>query len=240
MGRPLTIQYAGADTNDASRAACYKQFEREIEAAYQNFELIGSKEKLNLDVADLERYLTKMLSQQLGVEPADLASDADLFAAGIDSLQAIIARATIVREIDLGGKMPGQNVVFDHPKVVQLAKYLHSLRTGSALETETEEDTMRKLVSKYSNFTAFKPGVQVPVGEVVVSHNLVWEIEKKLTISPGPYWSNWLARGSYPLTDGLPAPRQACVLSRESFFSRRCPQKSSRLIGCSRPAERPR
>lgn len=164
---PLGTEYPRTDKGTVIRAACYKHFEDVIEEVYQRFESPSDENRLALEIPELQAYLLDLLTQRVGIQ--GLVADTDFFAAGMDSLQAISARAQIVRELDIGGKTLGQNVVFDYPSVVQLSGYLHSLRTGSGLEEKSEVEVMRELVSKYSTFGPFKRGSQVPDGEVVVS-----------------------------------------------------------------------
>ncbi|KAH6670261.1 nonribosomal peptide synthetase-like protein [Plectosphaerella plurivora] len=141
-------------------------FEKIIDDVYERFETPGNEDRLALDVPGLQEYLTTLFAERVAVP--GLTADADFFSAGMDSLQAITARANIVRELDIGGASLGQNVVFEHPSITQLAAYLHSLRVGEALQEKTEEEHMTELVAKYTNFTPFVGGREVPDGEVVV------------------------------------------------------------------------
>lgn len=163
---PAGTVYPRTDKGTVIRAACYKQFENEIEEAYDMFETSGSTEKLHLEVPALKEYLTELLTEILG---SPLSDEDDFFAASMDSLQSITSRAKVVREISVGEHKLGGNVVFDYPTVSKLAEYLHALRIGSTLESQSEEDIMRQLLQKYSKFESFKPGTQSPAGEVVVS-----------------------------------------------------------------------
>lgn len=164
---PAGTEYPRTDKGTVIRAACYKHFEDVIDEVYQRFESPGDEDRLTLEIPELQTYILDLLTQRVGLQ--GLTADTDFFAAGMDSLQAISARAHIVRELDLAGKVLGQNVVFDYPSVVQLSWYLYSLRTGSRIEDKSEVEVMRELVAKYSAFEPFKRGSQVPDGEVVVS-----------------------------------------------------------------------
>jgi thioester reductase-like protein len=164
---PPGTEYPATDKGTVIRAACYARFQDVIEDVYQKFETPDNAEgRLALGIPELQEYLLKLLSERVGV--SGLAADTDFFAAGMDSLQAITGRAHILRELDLGGKTAGQNVVFDYPSVDQLATYLHSLRTGLELHEQTEEEIMQELVAKYSTFPPFKGGDLVPDAEVVI------------------------------------------------------------------------
>lgn len=164
---PAGTEYPRTDKGTVIRAACYKHFEEAIEDVYQKFESPGNDNRLALEIPELQSYLLEVLGERVGIEGLEV--DTDFFSGGMDSLQAITARAQIVRELDLGGKTIGGNVVFDYPSVAQLANYLYSLRVGSELKVKSEEEVMRELVAKYSTFDSFKPGSQVPTGEIVVS-----------------------------------------------------------------------
>ena len=164
---PAGSEYPRTDKGTVIRAASYNLFSNIIEQVYQDFEAPSDVQALSLELADLQDHLLKLLTERIGV--ADLDLDTDVFAAGLDSLQAITARAHIARELDIGGNALSQQVVFEHPSVRQLAAYLHALRTGSALEIQTEEQVMGDLVAKYSTFQPFTPGHEKPDGEVIVS-----------------------------------------------------------------------
>ncbi|KAH7139791.1 hypothetical protein B0J13DRAFT_478097 [Dactylonectria estremocensis] len=163
---PAGTEYPRTDKGTVIRAACYQHFETLIEDKYQKFENPDTTDRLALELPELKEYLMKLLTERVGV--AHLSDEMDFFDAGLDSLQAITARAHIVRELDLGGNVPGQNVVFEHPSVVQLAAYVDSLRKGSTVQEKTETEIMQDLVAKYSSFEPFKRGTQVPDGEVVL------------------------------------------------------------------------
>ncbi|MBE3044003.1 hypothetical protein IMZ48_15820 [Candidatus Bathyarchaeota archaeon] len=164
---PAGTEYPRTDKGTVIRAACYEHFKDVIEDVYRKFEEPGDAERLVLDVPELQDYVLKVLSERVGIVGLD--NIADFFAAGMDSLQAITARAYFVRELDLGGKALGQQVVFEYPTVAQLAAYLYSLRTGITLQEKTEEEIMREMVAKYSDFKPFQGGTDVPDGEVIVS-----------------------------------------------------------------------
>lgn len=164
---PVGTEYPRTDKGTVIRAACYKRFEDVIDEVYQRFESPSDKIRLALEIPELQTYLLDLLTHRVGIK--GLVAGTDFFAAGMDSLQAITARAHIVRELDLGGTILGQNVVFDYPSVEHLSGYLHHVRTGSGLKEKSEVEVMRELVAKYSTFEPFNRGCQVPEGEVVVS-----------------------------------------------------------------------
>ncbi|OAA67965.1 nonribosomal peptide synthetase-like protein [Niveomyces insectorum RCEF 264] len=165
--------YPTTDKGTVIRAAFYRQFADVIDQMYARLEApelanadgtdgdggnTGTK-RLDLDEAGLETYLLALFAATLGVSPQQLQADTDLFGAGVDSLQAITARTKIMREIDLGGHVPGQNVVFEFPSVRQLVRHLVALRSGDAAAAAAtagdELKAMRALIAQYSDFSAF-------------------------------------------------------------------------------------
>ena len=165
---PLGTEHPRTDKGTIIRAASYEHFKDVIEDVYRQFETVKNASRLALDVPELQEYLFKLLSERIGVKGLDLQKD--FFVAGMDSLQAITARASLVRELDLGKQELGHQVVFEYPSVSQLAEYLFSLRMGSVRQEKSEEEVMEELVDKYTmNFGSFKRGTKIPDGEVVVS-----------------------------------------------------------------------
>jgi hypothetical protein len=162
-------EYPQTDKGTIIRAAAYKRFEQLIDSVYVRFETPSdatTSRRRKLDLRGIETYLLDMLQNRLDVK--DLNSHTDFFSAGMDSLQAIVARGHIMRQIDLGGHVLGQNVIFEHPSIENMAGYLHSLSNGSSLQEKNELDVMLELVVKYSDFEPFKRGTTVPNGDVVV------------------------------------------------------------------------
>lgn len=166
---PAGTEYPSTDKGTVIRAACFRQFEKVIDDTYARFETPGNVTRLVLNISELKAYLMDLFNKQLGVEGIT-SEETDFFAGGIDSLQAITARSHVIRELDIGDNTLGQNVVFEYPNIARLAGYLDSLRTGSAIEEKAEEEVMRELVAKYSDFKPFVRGSSVPDGEVIVSY----------------------------------------------------------------------
>ncbi|KAH8880847.1 acetyl-CoA synthetase-like protein [Thozetella sp. PMI_491] len=161
--------YPATDKGTMIRAAAYRNFADLIETTYIRFETpvdaAGGRGK-RLDFEALTAYLTELFEDQLKMQ--NLSPDTDFFAAGMDSLQAIVARGHIMRQLDLGGNILGQNVVFEHPSISQMTLYLHSLGSGSNFEADDEIKKMVELVDKYTVFQPFTPGPKIPYGDVVV------------------------------------------------------------------------
>ena len=182
-----------------------------MDNVYKRFESPGKADRLALEIPELQEYLAKLLSERVGVQ--GLSANTDFFAAGMDSLQAITARAHLMRELYLAGNVLGQNVAFEHPSITQLAAYLVSLRKGSPLESLTEEDIMRELIAKYSTFAQFKPGTQVPDGEIVVSKHLsCLRMDSSNLVYSGLNRCHWLSWGSYPVSAVIHATHTTCLL----------------------------
>ncbi|KAI1637946.1 hypothetical protein F4809DRAFT_602441 [Biscogniauxia mediterranea] len=161
--------YPRTDKGTIIRAAAYRAFEKVIEDIYVRFEThddVRDGARKVLSQPELIDYLLDLFTNTIGVK--GLTEDSDFFDRGTDSLQAVAARAKIMREIDVGGTILGNNVVFEHPSVRKLAGYLYSLRTGEGLLEADETALMSDLISKYSDFPVFIPGGKEPDGEVVL------------------------------------------------------------------------
>lgn len=159
-------EYPRTDKGTVIRAAFYKQFAKQIDDTYERFAAPRAS-LLALGHDELVKYLLDLFRVNLGVP--NLESTTDFFEGGIDSRQAITARAQITRELDVGGNTVGSNVIFEYPSVELLAKHLQSLRTGVTQEADDELSAMAQLIEKYSDFVAREPGAIQPDGEYVVS-----------------------------------------------------------------------
>ncbi|KAL5322381.1 hypothetical protein ACEPPN_010354 [Leptodophora sp. 'Broadleaf-Isolate-01'] len=161
--------YPCTDKGTMIRAAFYKKFESLINSTYEEFEAPRAEDTtggLALEIPELKTYLEAIFTKHLEVE--SLSETADFFEFGVDSLQAIAVRASIMRELDLGSKPLGQNVVFEYPNILALADHLYSLRTGSEVVQADEIGVMEELIRKYSTFTPHTPGPAVVDGEVII------------------------------------------------------------------------
>jgi hypothetical protein len=165
-------EYPRTDKGTVIRAAFYKQFEELINKIYARFEAapVGDQkngEHRKLTGHELVQYLLDLFRTTIGIET--LEPSTDLFEAGVDSLQAITARAHIMREVDLGGQSLGQNVVFEYPSVELLAQHISSVRSGGTASKDDESELMRQLIAKYSDFAPRQSGSIQPEKETVVS-----------------------------------------------------------------------
>lgn len=164
----LEAKYPQTDKGTVIRAAFYKRFADLIDSIYLNFENPKEMEtnRLILSPNELESYLLDVFRNKIGA--CNLQAGTDFFEAGIDSLQAITARARIMREIDLGSKILGQNAVFEYPNIQMLAKHLLSLRTGEEMEEQDELSVMAELIQKYSTFLERVPGTHSVDSETII------------------------------------------------------------------------
>lgn len=158
-------EYPRTDKGTVIRAAFYRQFAQQIDDTYDRFARPQAVLRA-LEYDDLLRYLLDLFRDKMG--KPELETTTDFFEAGVDSRQAITARAQITREIDVGGKPVGSNVIFEYPNVERLAKHLYSLRTGSVEAEDDEISEMAQLIEKYSKFDGREPGQITPDGETVL------------------------------------------------------------------------
>ncbi|KAI0531865.1 hypothetical protein GGR58DRAFT_492106 [Xylaria digitata] len=146
---PADTTFPKTDKGTFIRVPTYRQFEREIELAYEKFE----NEKggtLSLSGQELEDFLLRGLKDRLGME---LSADDEFFALGVDSLQCIQMWNLIKKELDLGGNGPrlSQNVLYETGNIRALARHLEKLRSGEESSTD-ELGRMQELVDAYSSF----------------------------------------------------------------------------------------
>jgi thioester reductase-like protein len=164
------VVYPRTDKGTFIRPQVYRQFAQDIESAYASFE--GSSQKrgqLALSILELERWLLCRFRKDLGVLLSN--AEADIFSAGVDSLQATQIRRSIVRELDLGdcGVELSQNIVFEEGTVKALAKNLYHRRTGQKIQSENEIQLMQDMIEKYSHFIQHHPTLnKQPDGELVL------------------------------------------------------------------------
>ncbi|KAF5024861.1 hypothetical protein F66182_3100 [Fusarium sp. NRRL 66182] len=150
---PAEATYPKTDKGTFIRVPTYRQFEKEIEAAYNLYEGQGDQQgSLTIEGQELEEYLLEQMKSKCGVELA--SSEADFFASGVDSLQCIQMWSQIKRSIDLGGRQSelGQNVLYETGNVKLLARQLERLRSGEGDEQQDQLKVMENLVDKYSSF----------------------------------------------------------------------------------------
>lgn len=115
------------------RPACYKKFANIIDAVYDRFERGTGQPKRDItDKTEMEKFLRDTILGALGDKAGPgLASDTDLFAYGVDSLQATRVRNVISKSLELGDVSLGQNIVYEQPSISQLAQYLLDVKEGT-------------------------------------------------------------------------------------------------------------
>ncbi|MCJ1381650.1 hypothetical protein MMC17_004761 [Xylographa soralifera] len=150
-----------SDKGSIIRAQVYNSFEREIKNAYIQMEqrLEGTA---RLEGVELESHLLTLGQQILGPQLSDPKDD--LFALGMNSLQAIQMRGAILRDLYLAGngKKLGQNVVFEQGNIANLARHLEDVRSSQVAVKEKPTAMMEGLISKYSLFEKREPGTLEP------------------------------------------------------------------------------
>ncbi|KAI1416078.1 acetyl-CoA synthetase-like protein [Hypoxylon sp. FL1857] len=164
------VEYPATDKNNIIRAAAYARFENVIENLYSKDKDAADGQNgkdLKLDVEQLEQFILDLIRQQAGIEVPDV--EADLFAAGIDSLRAAQVRRLLQRNLDLGGHSLRTNVVYDAGSIAKLARLLFALRTGEKLDNAQPKDEdeiayMEKIIDDYSKFQPRTPG-RLPIPE---------------------------------------------------------------------------
>ncbi|KAJ5555047.1 Male sterility NAD-binding [Penicillium sp. DV-2018c] len=147
------VVYPKTDKGTCIRAQVYQQFKDDIKQAYAKFDGdVQTRGSLALSVTELQDWLLARFREDLDVTLPD--ADADIFSAGVDSLQTMRIWRFIVRDIDLGdlGDQLSQNIVFEKGTVSALAQHLYQLRTGEKSEKEDELHVMKELIEKYSDF----------------------------------------------------------------------------------------
>lgn len=168
---PAGIEIPTTDKGSVIRAQVYKMFEREIDMSYALLEN-RSEGTMKLDIPDLEKYLMKLGREVVGPQLSDLHDD--LFTLGMNSLQAIQIRGSIMRDLDLGGngKKLSQNIVFEQGNLGNLAKHLDNVRLSHDFVREKPITIIRDLISKFSVVGKSRPSASdKPRKHVIVSQN---------------------------------------------------------------------
>lgn len=100
----LNAEYPRTDKGTVIRAAFYKRFADVIDSICVRFERPEGMDtdRLILSLNELEVYLLDVFRDKMRYHNLEAATS--FFEAGIYSLQAITARAQIMREIDLGSR----------------------------------------------------------------------------------------------------------------------------------------
>ncbi|KAL8749393.1 MAG: hypothetical protein Q9199_007714, partial [Rusavskia elegans] len=201
---PAGVEYPQADKGSFIRPQMYKAFEKEIDDAYSRLDH-NREGTLQLDVPGLEEHLLRIGRELVG--QALVNKTTDFFKAGMNSLQAIQMRGSIVKDLDLGGNGHNlsQNIVFEASTIENLAKHLYELRQGQTPDIQDPKVVMRALIQKYSVAQKHTPGSKpLPDAQVVLltgaTGGLGSQLVSQLSFNPSISKIYCLLRGQEPLT----------------------------------------
>lgn len=115
--------------------------------------------------------MTNLIRSALGDKAGpDLTPSTDLFSYGVDSLQATRVRNDILKQLELGDAKLGQNIVYEHPSIAQLAEYILNAKSGKAGAERDVRKVMVEYVDKWAAklVTPSPRSAPQPQGEVIV------------------------------------------------------------------------
>ena len=164
---PRDVEFRKTDKGTVIRAAFYRDFSSQIEAAYadeQSGTLVLSKD-------DLLGFLRNEFSQRVLLKEGESFDDnTDLFSLGVDSLQAIQARSNIIKTLKVQAKDIGRNFVFDFPTLDEMANEILRLQHGAPKRVKLNvEARMAAMVEKYAEFEQHQPVDKPADGAYIVS-----------------------------------------------------------------------
>ncbi|RAK95922.1 NRPS-like enzyme [Aspergillus ibericus CBS 121593] len=156
---PPDAVYRKTDKGTVIRSAFYRDYQEKIDQIYDAEDASGDQ---LLEGGELVAFLRQqLLAVAPAIDPSTLEGTTDVFSLGVDSLQSIRLRTTILRTLDIGGNKLSQNFVFEHPSLQAMADELTRLRLGQGpAEQIPVEDRMAGLIEKYSS--NFKIHASVP------------------------------------------------------------------------------
>lgn len=144
---PADTDYRKTDKGTVIRSAFYNDFSEQINRVY-DLEDAGGNQILEGD--ELIAFLRNSLLEVASIEPSTLQGSTDVFGLGVDSLQTLRLRSTILKTLSLGGRKLSQNFVFENPSIQAMAEELTRLRLGGTEQKQTPvEDRMAELIEKY-------------------------------------------------------------------------------------------
>lgn len=163
---PSTTDYRRTDKGTVIRAAFYRDFAAAIEAAYVD-EAAGF---MVLPRDKLTAFLHKDFCQRVKLDDTSRVTyDTDLFALGIDSLQAIQVRSFILKNLRVEPSKIARNFVFDFPTINQMADELLRLQHGAPQQKKLSvEERMAAMIDRYSSFEQHIPVDNTTSGKYVV------------------------------------------------------------------------
>ena len=136
-----------------------------------------------MDGAELEIYLLTMCQQILGRQISDPGDS--LFTLGMNSLQAIQLRGSILRDLYLGGnsRKLSLNVVFEKGNIANLARHIEDLRASRDVIKKKPIAMMEDLILEFSAFNKHAPGAsEGPKAYNIVSHGKFPRCLLRLTV----------------------------------------------------------
>lgn len=163
---PRETEYRQTDKGTVIRAAFYRDFGKQIEIAYVD-DAAGS---LLLSRDELTNFLYDDFCRRIQIEnKSRIGYDTDLFAMGVDSLQAIQVRSMILKNIRVDASKIGRNFVFDFPTINQMADEILRIQTGGAQQQKVSvEERMAAMIDRYSTFEPHQPVENATLGKHVV------------------------------------------------------------------------
>ncbi|KAF7794267.1 hypothetical protein EIP86_005400 [Pleurotus ostreatoroseus] len=138
------------------------QYASVVEEAYRRFEQ-GARDDDSpaVEDVDVKDYIRRVIRDALwsrnSAKITEIDDDADLFALGVDSVQAIGVRSKLNKLVPPDRSL-GTNVVFEYPSISQLVVLVQELRSGrstiedSCADTQRQYLKMRELLDAYSTF----------------------------------------------------------------------------------------
>ncbi|GAK64450.1 acetyl-CoA synthetase-like protein [Moesziomyces antarcticus] len=150
-----------ASKGSLQRGRAYVHFAPLIDQVYADFEegrslrvppagqTVGGKQAL-----EGEKLVAWLVDTVERINGTRLAQDADVFVAGVDSIQSARIRAAVHQNVELGDKLLGRNAVYEHPTLALLAQHISDVRNGNDGDATTRQsrelELMHQLVAKYS------------------------------------------------------------------------------------------
>lgn len=165
---PKDSEYRKTDKGTVIRSAFYRDFAQNISDIYDAPDETGDRV---LEGEELIQFLHEALLEVApSLESPSLGPSTDVFSLGIDSLQSIRLRTSIIRTLDVGGQKLSQNFVFENPSLQAMANEITHLRLGQgAKEQVPVEERMQNLIEKYSSdFRLHVPVTREADGEHIV------------------------------------------------------------------------
>jgi hypothetical protein len=162
------VDYPRTDKGSIIRAQMYSGFAEVIDGLYARMENgaavnggHGQEQRLSLtgsSLNELGSLIAGIFKEATG--RALPSEDADFFAAGVDSLQALQMRRALLRRLDFQGRDLPSNIVYECGNGKALTHFLHSLGQGDSQDDDQAKSAgpaqakrqMESLIAKYGGF----------------------------------------------------------------------------------------